>query len=845
MRFKIPEFGELRQYMLKNFTYFTSQYEWLCPLFYDDTWMQASFENNNSTYNDFLTDLERSWDAAEKQTELQIEINQEPIIQCIRYLLIRTSINSLAENYPPGLISRALDAGLWTPDRAIRMAANIPDAEARIEMYIVLLSKSHLAQSKRNTVQIQSLKDARSLSESSNTRALVALAPYLSSEQRKEVFQDAHDFSDAYERALVLAALLSPSYLPDQLHSIAHEEALQAVLGISDVQERTEVLATLAPFLLEQQLFAVLEDTLQAVITEYKKENFLLLFYPQLAEALTNLAPYLTCQLRQYALNEALSFPDSQAQKILAREQELVALTPHGHLIADEHRKNASRGALAFQSQIITALAPYLFGEQLQRAFQAAFALPDGQERVQALTAFIPLSCLPEEQRLKACEEALRVALALPNKQERIQALTALIPHLPPEQCFTRCREVLPTLLDIPNEQEQTKLLATIVPYLNDEQVLQLASSLSDEVLNTLIPRLPDEQAQLLMRDALYFSDEPAQAEAAIVLFPYLNDEQSQHALEVALRWLPVQKLVVLAPHLSDEQLQHVVTGARNLSDRLQRVQTLVALAPYLPEQLSLTTLALALETALTLNKANGERAEALAALAPFLNSEQLQRAWEAALAISDVFFPFYRKKRRTQAYALASLAVCFPEQQSASFLEQALQTVLIFQSKQLNVDALTINASLLLPLVTLIPHLSGQLRFTALNRALEVVLADPMDQDHAEALADLAPYLSTEQFQHALQATLALSNKWERILSLAALAPYLTDDMRSSILTHALEDALSIDRADKARAEALGILAPYLTGELLQRAQKASLDLSDWDCAMTLTKFLSVTQSL
>ncbi len=75
-------------------------------------------------------------------------------------------------------------------------------------------------------------------------------------------------------------------------------------------------------------------------------------------------------------------------------------------------------------------------------------------------------------------------------------------------------------------------------------------------------------------------------------------------------------------------------------------------------------------------------------------------------------------------------------------------------------------NASLLLPLVTLIPHLSGQLRFTALNRALEVVLAQPMEQDRAETLANLAPYLSTEQFQHALQATLTLSNKGARILS-------------------------------------------------------------------------------
>jgi len=868
---------EKLQYILRNFTYFISktrskeeQYELLCPLLDDDTWMKASFENSNSTYNDFLTDLERAWDAAEKQAESQIEINQEPIIQCIRYLLIRTSINSLAENYPPALISKVLDSGLWTSDRTIGMVANISDAEVRIDMYIALLSKPYLAQSKRNMVQSQSLKDARSLSGSSKARALVALAPYLSSEQRQEIFQDAHGFSDAEERALVLAALLPHSYLPYRQRFIAREEALQAVLDISDLQKRIEVLATLAPFLLEQQRFVALEDTLQAVITDYKEDTFSLIFYPLLAEALTNLAPYLNCQLRQYVLDEALSFPNSQAQAILAQEQELVALGPLGHLAADEYSKNASSGALAFQSQIITVLAPYLSDEQLQRAFQAAFALPDGQERVQALTAFIPLPRLPEEQRLKACEEALRVSLALPDGQGRIQALTALIPHLPPEQRFVRCSEVLPMLLEIPNEQEKTKLLTTLVPYLNDEQVLQLISSLSDEVLtaliprlsderaqllmqlasslskevvNALIPHLPDEQVQLLMRGSRYFSDDPAQAEAAIVLVPYLNDEQRQQALEVALRWLPVQKLVSLAPYLSDEQLQHVVQDARNLSDRLQRVQTLASLVPYLPEQLSHTTLAFALENALTLDKLMGERAEALAILAPFLNSEQLQRAWEAALAISDVFFSFYSKKKRTQAYALASLAVCFPEQQRMSFLEQALQTVLVFQSKQPNVDALTMNASLLLPLVTLIPHLSGQLRSTALNRALEIVLTHQMGQDRAGTLADLAPYLSTEQFQHALQDTLALSNQKERILSLAALVPYLTDDMRPSILTHALEDSLSIDKTDKARAEALGILAPYLTGELLQRAQKASLDiLPDWDRAMTLTKFLSVT---
>jgi len=862
--------------MLRHFTYYMQdlsmdeKYEVLCPLFDNDTWMKASFENSNSTYNDFLTDLERAWDAAEKKTESQIEINQEPIIQCIRYLLIRTSINSLAENYPPALISKVLDSGLWTSDRTIGMVANISDAEVRIDMYRALLSKPYLAQSKRNMVQSQSLKDARSLSESSKARALVALAPYLSGEQRQEVFQDAHGFSDAEERALILAALLPNSYLPGRQRFVAREEALQAVLSISDLQKRTEVLATLAPFLLEQQRFAALEDTLQAVITDYKENNFSLIFYPLLVEALINLAPYLNCQLRQYALDEALSFPNSQAQAILTQEQELVALGPLGHLAADEHRKNTSSGVLAFQSQIITVLAPYLSDEQLQRAFQAAFALPDGQERAQALTAFIPLPRLPEEQRLKACEEALRVTLALPDGHERIQALSALIPYLPPEQRFMRCEEVLSMIPDLPYAQEITKLLATLVPYLNDEQVLQLAPSLSDEVLtaliprlsteqaqllmqlapslskevlNSLIPRLTDEQFQLLMQGSRCFSDEPAQAEAAIVFVPYLNDEQRQHVLEIALRELPVQKQVALAPYLSDEQLQHVVKDARSLPDHLQLVHALAALVPYLPEPLSHTTLTFALETALTIKIPIGGQAEALAVLAPFLNDEQILRAWEAALAISDTFFSFYRMKRRTQAYALAALAVYFPEQQRLSALEHALQTVLVFRSKHPDIDASTMNASLLLPLVILTPHLSGQLRITALNRALEVVLAGPMEQDRAGALANLAPYLSTEQFQHALQDTLALSDKKERILNLAALAPYLTDDIRPSILTHALEDALSIDKTDKAQAKALGILAPYLTGELLQRAKKASFDiLPDWDRVITLTKFLSVT---
>jgi len=55
------------------------------------------------TYDGFLADLERAWDHAHQQAYRQIQAGEEPsaLVDCVRYALLQSSINSLSANYTP------------------------------------------------------------------------------------------------------------------------------------------------------------------------------------------------------------------------------------------------------------------------------------------------------------------------------------------------------------------------------------------------------------------------------------------------------------------------------------------------------------------------------------------------------------------------------------------------------------------------------------------------------------------------------------------------------------------------------------------------------------------------
>ncbi len=188
------------------------------------------------------------------------------LADCIRYLLIRTSINGIAGNYVPKLVAQAVKTRYWTVQRALSVAEKIPDEAKRVEMWTAILGIDQLSEEQQREAQVLGWQAALALPDAEQRAgALAALAPQLTSERRRQVLERALEATlalpDAGQRAKALAALAP------QLTGELLERALEATLALPvDWVKRAEALAALAPQLTSERRHRVLKRALEAAL---------------------------------------------------------------------------------------------------------------------------------------------------------------------------------------------------------------------------------------------------------------------------------------------------------------------------------------------------------------------------------------------------------------------------------------------------------------------------------------------------------------------------------------------------------------------------------------------------
>jgi hypothetical protein len=112
------------------------------------------------------------------------------IAACIRYALIRTSINSIAGNYEPALVARAVEVGLWSPERALSVARRVPEASKRAGMVAAILGTGKLSPAQREEAEKAGLEAAMAVRyERWRAEELAALVPHLSGETKHQALQ--------------------------------------------------------------------------------------------------------------------------------------------------------------------------------------------------------------------------------------------------------------------------------------------------------------------------------------------------------------------------------------------------------------------------------------------------------------------------------------------------------------------------------------------------------------------------------------------------------------------------------------------------------------------------------
>jgi nucleoside phosphorylase len=796
--------------------YAAGEVQELKGLFADQLWLQARVAQPASTYDGYLADLSLALECASAETRRQIEADQEPVnfSDCIRYTLIHTSINSIAGNYVPELIAKAVEVGMWTPDQAMSIASKIPQSEQRANTYLLLIETEKLSTKQQEKAQQEALDYALALrDEEAKARLLARLAPLLSEELLEQAVAAAEAMTNHLAYANLSLALV-PRLNGERRTGVVSKTLDATLTTINGIPGR-DIFITLIPLLSEELLATALHATFKETSRLYREEM------------LAALAPRLTGKLLEEALELTLVIPEAWVRGECLRV--LVSQLPESLLERALHATFATENEWA-RAHMIAALAPKLKEDVLQQALENALALSDDEARAWALGALAGWCQLPGEtlERIRgAANSLLEKGLLWPS------VLSALKQNL--EDRDRMIREILDALPAIKYQWSRVELLRVLSSLLNDKQLEQvLAAALIEEddmirpsLLGILAPYLKGELLQRALEAALHEKDEQTLAYALRSLAPQLSKPQLEQALQAALTMREegayLRTLITLAPPLEDEQrrqtLTYALVTALAMGDVQERAQSLTQLIPHLEGEQRDQALINAFDVVMALPR-EWASAELLAALVPYLSGEHRDEAiagiWENVRELGN---------ERLQAWILELLIPHLNDNE----LERVKQFAAGIKDKQAYTQLY----------VALAPRLSVEERDVILTGLLKNSLEEREEGVRIRLLAMLAPQLNGEQRTQVLTEILALArlldNEQTRVEALVNVIPFLTGKQQQS----ALRAVLTISNQLVLTAGLIK-LAPQLHGKAQEQAIQATLAIQDeWFRTQALTAFI------
>jgi hypothetical protein len=818
-------------------------------LFASHAWMHARFEQCGHTYRGFIADVMAAWEqVAYPEAIRQIEAGEEPIAltDCVRYALIRTSINSLAGNYMPELVAQAVKIELpgWSVQRAAAIANDISDVEQKAKLYIDLLATGKLADPQQGLEAATAIQNKRSRAET-----LVALARQLGGEQRElalgRALEAALSLADEHERIKALSTVASLltgeklecaleaalslndevnrdvvlNALSGQLSGELWERALKATLAIKWAGSRASVLAGLANGIEGSRRQEILENALDAVLTIDNKWTR--------AEYLERLAGSLDGRLLERGLKATLDLPDDHdwTSAFCIRTLGVLADKLEGTRkqgILSQALDRTMRLSKVWQRMLaLGALTGRLEGEQKQRAIDLALRNLENS----LLTGHVDkiqlglLAELAPQLEGESMQRALKIAFALPKdmwgKSHVAEALEKISDHLKGRSL----ENALEMALSIENRQERNKALEALGGRLQGkllERALETFVTIRDEqdrsrVLAVLSEGLEGSQKQRIqqyaLEAALAIEDEDSRARNLVLLSCILNGEQkraaTEHALESTSSIYPKRDhfacfdTLEVAGTLDQTLFERALEAAFTFTSVSDRIDALEDLADKLEGKQKQTVLKHALKAVLSIRDRE-DRSIELALLAEKMEGKQrqlvLQYELKATLAIRD---------EETRAERLEAIAEDLEDRQ----LGRALNAILAIKEEATR--ARTLRA------------VAGKLQGRQIDRVLKVVLAFEETILRAWVVESLANKLDRKQIDRALNTDLTVE-------SVCALADGLKGARKQEILEATLFFIPSIEN-DCARADALKALAERLEGNLVDRALGVALNLN-WD---------------
>ncbi|MDQ7025623.1 MAG: hypothetical protein Q9P01_13930 [Anaerolineae bacterium] len=425
----------------------------------------------------------------------------------------------------------------------------------------------------------------QSRNDSLVSKALMTLAPHLSSAVTEDVMTVANGIKNPADRARALTALARQ--MDAESDSRLHEQALDAIDEIEDENDRADALIAFAPNLEYAQEDAdypiLLEKALTSAIMFSRR--------PLRAKVLVALAPHLTLDLQREALAAVHS------------------------LESEPERAN-----------LLAQLAPSLPSDMLVASLAVAHTMREGDCRVQALTVlarYVPPSA--QEQTIK---DALAAASNLPNLYERVRSLVEMAATLPQHLSEQALKTALFTTKQIKNANARTRalvLLGNKLPQSDYDDAVKLAFILENPehrmtALLSMVNQIPEKE-----KSRVY-------------------DTLLQCVEQLPLQYKQARALISLAPNFPYERLGEIETLAEKvLHDPIDMFNVYVAVAQYLPPD-DRAPLILKAQQKMKRIDIGYDQASAITAIIPFLSDVERAKLPQKVLGIIQVIMDEYDK---------------------------------------------------------------------------------------------------------------------------------------------------------------------------------------------------------
>jgi hypothetical protein len=851
----LPE--EKRRYTLETLAAHLAaadRYDRLRMLFDDDGWLHARVQYGGFAYDGYLADLALAWDRfAQPRARAggEEESTTAALADVVRFALLRTSLNSVAGNNPPAIVVRAVETGVWSPERALATAARVPKPAQRAMLLARLLAQEGLSDDQRGRARTDALTALRAVDEEDEKlETLAVLAPRLTSEFAQQALALAR--SVAKERRAAALAAVAPLFSGEARSAILAEAvaaapeaqsydpsvwpALAAALdpmadaalirqaiervrkgGRNIGRRKAAALAALASRIPGPEHARAAAEALAALEREPNDKDRIYM----LPDTMPHLNGAIRRQAAELGLETALRLPPIDQEWDIPQLVGLLAVVPALEAselvralqaVRDASRIGYVRGSVV---ELLVAIAQRLDGAEHDAVVREALALAElpreqgtdeGEWEIKPLLAVAHL--LDADTRDAVIRKALARALQLPTLKQRNElvnpragALTMLAPLLPAdllEDSYTAARRV-------EDGDARVLALAAFAHCLRDPArgaLLHGAVGSLHEIgdggvrakaLARLAPMLGIAHFAAALDAALAIDIELERGDALKAVCPYLPNDLHDKALQGirAIGFEPARAdaLGALVSVLQETRLATVLDDAWAIEWEPGRTQCVAAIAARLPPPRRAEVVDAALDA--YRKSDNDRRSDMLLALAPLLVGARAAEGFRLALALD---FDLGRGN------VLAALAPNIALEDLDRFVEAAAD----LDRYQRGVFA------------AVGPRLDVRLQ----ARALEICLFDDFDLGRADCVIALFPYLDDALRRRALEATARAGDEFARAIAIEGFSPHLS----GALVDIAAQAATAIDEAD-ARARALAALVGRVEGEARDRLRQACLD--------------------